>query len=138
MLTPLEIERIIESFERLAAAWDSIAHSLAGINVSIQKFQRRYAPEPRSKDDARDAVVTRVPTEEDLAKEAQGASSRPISEWFDLPNEEEEEIGPRERQLIEERRAKTERERGQGSRRVETSRSEPTGSGEDAADNSAF
>ena len=134
MLTEEQIERIIDSVERTAAAWDSIAHALAGINVSIQKFQRRYASDPRSKDDAREAVVTRIPTDEDRAKENQGASDRPIGEWFDL-EEPEEEIGPRERQFLEERRAKTERERGQGSRSTQAVGSESRGFGEVAADN---
>lgn len=133
-LTEEQIERIIESIERSAAAFDSIAHALAGINISTQKFQRRYAPEPRTKNDAKEAVVTRVPNDEDRAKENQGASDQPIREWFAI-DEPEEEIGPREKEFLEKQRAEAEKERGSGSGSAEAAGSDAGKSVGDAADN---
>jgi hypothetical protein len=116
----IQIERIIGVFERGVAALESVAHSFAGINISIQKIQRRYAPDPRRQEDVREAVVTRVPTEEDLAKEAQGASDKPIREWFNLEDPEEpEEIGPREKEFLEKQRAKAGKESRPRSGRLE-------------------
>jgi hypothetical protein len=138
-LTDHQFEQIIDVAQRGITAFESIAHSLAGINVSMQKFARKYAPEPRRQEDAREAVVSRVPTDEDRAKEAQGASNKPIGEWFDLDDNEEEEIGPREKQLREKQlRAQAEKESGSDGRRSEETGSDTTGSGESAADNAAI
>ena len=120
----IQIERLIAVLERGVAAFESIAVSFSGINVSMQKIQRRYAPDPRRPEDVREAVVSRVPTPEDIAKEAQGASDKPIGEWLNL-DDVEEEIGPREKEFLErQQRAEAIKENRQGRRRTETPRGE--------------
>jgi len=136
-LTEDQFERIINVAERGITAFESVAHSLAGLNVSVQKLARKYAPEPRRQEDAREAVVSRVPTEDDKAKEAQGASDKPIGEWFNLDDDdEEEEIGPREKQIREQqRRAQAEKESRSDTGSPEEAGSDGTRDGGNAPDN---
>lgn len=85
--------------ERLVIAFESIAKSLAGIDESVKKAISKYSPEPR---EPRQAVVTRVPNEDDRNRSAQGASEEPIKEWLaDLGGEF---IGEREKAFLEEQK----------------------------------
>jgi len=78
--------------ERLVVAFEKIATELGRANdTAIKAFEKQW-PERK---EFREAIVTRVPTEEDIIKENQGASDEPISEW----------IGFREKQYIEEKKA---------------------------------
>jgi hypothetical protein len=97
MMTELE--------ERFVTAMEQIAEALAGIHDTQKKRFAKQWPEPGKK---REAIVTRVPTEEDLIREEQGASNEPIEEW----------IGFREREFLERQagsKAAEERESGGGS-----------------------
>jgi uncharacterized membrane protein len=97
MMTELE--------ERFVAAFEQIAEALAGIDDTQKRQFAKQWPEPGKK---REAVITRVPTEEDLIREEQGASDEPIEEW----------IGLREREFIERQAGSAtteERESGGGS-----------------------
>lgn len=89
-----------ELFLRLVQSFESIAETLGDLCV-IQKrrFDREY-PDHKS---PREAVVTRIKTEEDIAKENQGISDKPISEWLG-GYEDEEFIGLREKAFLEEQR----------------------------------
>ena len=89
--------------ERFVLSFEKIASALEGVNETYRRHYTRQYPEPGP---VRDAVVTRVPTEEDRIREAHGASTRPISEWLEeLDGEEraeaEQDIGEREREWIE-------------------------------------
>ena len=91
--------------ERLVAAFEQIAEALAGIDDTQKKQFVRQWPEPGKR---REAIVTRVPSEEDLIREEQGASDEPIEEW----------IGLREREYIKRQagsQAAEKRESGSGS-----------------------
>lgn len=80
--------------ERLIIALERVAQALAGIDETKRReFARRW-PEPK---EWREAVVTRIPTEEDLIREAHGASDETFAEWLN-PTEEEEFVGERERE----------------------------------------
>jgi hypothetical protein len=74
-----------EQFERLVSAFESIAKSLS--RWSEVSFPEKKTPEPMT--------ITRVPTEEDKAREAQGDTDEPIEEWIDIG------IGPREQRIID-------------------------------------
>lgn len=83
-----------EREERILAAFERIAAALAGINETKRhEFARRW-PEPRER---REAVVTRIPNEDDLIREAHGASDESLAEWLNPPVDEEI-IGTRERE----------------------------------------
>lgn len=82
--------------ERLVCAFENIAEALKGIDeTQRQQFRKRW-PDPKER---REAIVTRVPTAEDLIREAHGGTSdEPIRNWLDLPVEEEW-IGVREQEF---------------------------------------
>ena len=71
--------------ERLVAAFEQIAEALAGIDDTQKKQFVRQWPEPGKR---REAIVTRVPSEEDLIREEQGASDEPIEEWIGIREKE--------------------------------------------------
>lgn len=78
---------------RLLAALESIADSLAEwCKLNQARFDKEYPVKP----DVTDAVVTRIPTDEELRRKAQGASDEPIEDWLTL--------GPRERKFNESRK----------------------------------
>ena len=90
-------ERFVLSFEKLALA-------LEGLN---ETYRRQYASQYPERREVREAVVTRVQSEEDRIREAQGASSRPLSAWLSEVEDEEEEaefIGVREREWLDAQR----------------------------------
>jgi hypothetical protein len=108
----------INSFcERFVVSCEKIALALEGIHETRrQQFQRQY-PERR---EVREAKVTRVPSEEDRIREAQGASDAPLDEWLsEIVQEEDEEqfIGVRERGWLD---AQGQDTRSQKSRRGKT------------------
>jgi hypothetical protein len=83
-----------EQEERLTLALEKLAQALAGIDeTKRQEFARRW-PERK---EPRDAVVTRIPNEEDLIREAHGSSNESLAEWLNPPAEEEL-VGTRERE----------------------------------------
>jgi hypothetical protein len=88
------VERFVVSFEKLGAA-------LEGLNETYRRhFERLYPERPLR----REAVVTRVPTEEDRLREAQGADSKPLDRWLSEVEDEEQErefVGVREREWID-------------------------------------
>lgn len=94
---------------RFVSAFERIAISLEGINETHrQQFQRQY-PEKR---EVREAILSRVPSEEDRLREEQGASSQPIDEWLgELDEETKQDIGVREREWLQERHAGAQRDR---------------------------
>ena len=63
-----------ELFERLVIAVEIIAKS-------FERWKEVSFPEKKT---PTEATVTRIKTEEDLAREAQGASDEPIEEWIGL------------------------------------------------------
>ena len=95
------LDRIAESFERIATA-------LEGIHEFSKKYATKHFPDARV---PRDAVITRVPTEDDLIRESQGSSPKSLDDWLsELTEEVEEEdiIGPREREFLERNNASAE------------------------------
>jgi hypothetical protein len=79
--------------EKFIVAVEKIADALAGIDeTQRQEFAKRF-PEPK---EPRDAVVTRIPTEEDRIREEHGSSDGTVEDWLNLT----EEIGPRERDYL--------------------------------------
>lgn len=87
-------------FRRLVVSFEQIAETLGDMCV-IQK--RRLDRDYPIRREPREAVVSRIKTEEDLAKERQGASDEPITEWFG-GFEDQEFIGEREKAFLEEQR----------------------------------
>jgi hypothetical protein len=75
---PLQTERIVVAIERIAEA-------LAGIYETKQKELAKRYPERK---EPRDAVVTRIPTEDDRIREEHGASEEPIEEWIGIRERE--------------------------------------------------
>lgn len=87
----------------LALSLKRIAVALEGLRDAAQKTTDRLWPEREQ----REAVVTRIPTEEDKLREQQGASDKPIRDWLgdDFGGQSEDEfIGERERAFLESRR----------------------------------
>lgn len=74
--------------ERLVVTFESIGKSLEGLHEEAKRAGSRYWPEPR---EPREAIVTRIPTEEDKAKENQGRIDESVSidDWLDFGNPEE-------------------------------------------------
>jgi len=87
-----------EQEERLVAAFENIANALMGIHETGQKQFAKQWPERGT---ARDAVKTRIPTEEDRIREKHGTSSESIEEWLSTP--EEKFFGNREREFIKQK-----------------------------------
>lgn len=81
-----------ELIERLASSFDKIATALEGIHEEVRKSGKRYWPEPGQQ---KEAILSRVPTEEDKIKERQGIdSSIPIDQWLtDIGDPEGEDLG---------------------------------------------
>ena len=71
--------------ERLVIAFEQIARALTGIYDTQKKGLAKRWPE---RGEVREAVVTRVPTAEDLVREAHGASEESIEEWIGLREQE--------------------------------------------------
>ena len=61
-------------------------------------------PEPRER---RDAVVSNLPTEEDKLKVQTGNTSGPIEDWLSEFDDEQGEVGPREKEFLERRQSKS-------------------------------
>jgi hypothetical protein len=88
-----------EQEERLVAAFEQIATALTGIHDTEEKQFGKQWPERK---EVREAVYSRVPTEEDRIREGQGASDQPIpiEDWYsDLG--EPELVGERERAFLD-------------------------------------
>jgi hypothetical protein len=77
-------------------SFEQIATAIGGISEAYKKQVERQYPDRQQ---FREAKVTRVPSEEDRIREAQGASDAPIDQW--LGEDIEEDIGVREREWIE-------------------------------------
>jgi hypothetical protein len=93
------VERFVLSFEKIGAA-------LEGLNETYKRHLEKLYPE---RPERREAVVTRVQTEEDRIREAQGASGQPLGDWLSEVDDEEEErefVGVREREWLSARRQK--------------------------------
>jgi hypothetical protein len=88
---------------RLVLSFEQIARALNGLNETYKRhFAKQYPDRP-----FREAVVTRIPTEEDKIREAHGAGggSR-IEDWLSELDEEERQeregdIGVREREWLD-------------------------------------
>ncbi len=76
--------------ERLVLAFERIATALEGIHDQGQKAVGKLWPERKGPSEA---IVSRVPTDEDKIREAHGASDKPIGEWL---TDVDEYVGPRE------------------------------------------
>jgi hypothetical protein len=87
-----QINRLVVSFERIGIA-------LEGLHEEAKRAGKRFWPEPGQQ---REAVLTRVETEEDRAKKRLGLAdeSIPINEWLDLGDTGEEYIGERTAQWL--------------------------------------
>lgn len=86
--------------ERLVVSFESIAASLKDLHEEAKRAGSRYWPGPREQ---RDAIISRVETDEERELKAQGARRRNISDIIDPSIEEEPEenydiIGDRTRQ----------------------------------------
>ena len=112
-----------DQFERLVVSFESIAKSLGEIGVIGQRIYDHKYPERGA---PREAVLTRIKSEEDLIKERQGATGESVAEWL-TGYEDAEFIGDRERAFLEEKRKKNEstegRDTGQDAAGPEATRS---------------
>ena len=90
-----------EIIERLVASLNIIASSLEGLHEEAKRAGQHYWPEPGQQ---KEAIFSRVPTEEDRIREQQGVGDNiPIDQWItDLGDPEGEAgiIGERSRQWI--------------------------------------
>jgi len=84
---------------RLVVAWERVASALEGLHEETKRAGKRFWPEPGQQ---REAVLTRVETEEDRAKKRLGLAdeSIPINEWLDIGDTGEEYIGERTAQWL--------------------------------------
>jgi hypothetical protein len=87
--------------ERVILAFEKIASALGGLHNEVSKAGKRYWPEPGQQ---KEAILSRVPTEEDRIKERQGSGDdRPIKEWLSELGDPEGDagiVGERSRQWI--------------------------------------
>jgi hypothetical protein len=83
--------------ERIVAAWEALANRLGEWNEIAKTAIAKQWPEPRER---RDAVISKLPTEEDKLKAQTGNTSGPIEDWLG-EFDPEEEVGPREREWRE-------------------------------------
>jgi len=85
------IERDERAMERIAAAMESIADSYTAMyKLMAEGLDKVFPP----KHEPRDAIVTRLLSDEDRLKASQGATGEAtIEQWT--------ELGPRERELVE-------------------------------------
>ena len=80
--------------ERLAYAFERIATALEGFNEEFKQAGTRYWPRPGQQ---KEAVLSRVPTEEDKIRERQGTGDNiPIDEWLTDIGDPEGEAGSRQ------------------------------------------
>ena len=85
-MTPEQEERLVTAIEGISTALTRIA----GVEerISKRKYPERKTPDP--------ATITRVKTEEDLAREDLGdTGEESLEDWLDI-----NDIGPREREFI--------------------------------------
>lgn len=107
--------------ERLVASFERIATALEGLNDSSRTTIRKLWPERVAKE----AVLSRVLTEEDRIREQQGATdNRSIEEWLSEPFDGDNEfIGEREKAFLKDKQRdagpKTGEERGPSTRSSE-------------------
>jgi hypothetical protein len=86
--------------ERLIVSFESIAEALKGICDELKRAGTKFWPDPKPQ---RESVVSRVPTDEDRAKESLGQDAKPIEtwiKWIDEPEEDDGAIGERSKQWI--------------------------------------
>ena len=76
------VERFVLSFEKIGTA-------LEGLDETYRRHLDKLYP---ARAERREAVVTRVQTEEDRIREAQGSSAKPLDQWL---SEVEEEAAPK-------------------------------------------
>ena len=100
-----QLTALLEQFsalgERFVLSLEKIAASLAGVDETYKRQIGKQYPERTG--EIRNAVVSRVPTQEDRAMEEQGASNKPIDDWLSEPLEDEDEdedLGVREREWL--------------------------------------
>lgn len=84
--------------ERQVIAWERIAMALERISDTAKEAYGQLWP---AKGPARDAVITRIPTEEENKRKESGNTNIPVDQWLGEFENEEEEIGPRERAFLE-------------------------------------
>lgn len=89
--------------ERLVAAWEAIAKGLGDLNETARDAISRQWPNVR---EPREAVISRIPTAEEKARERTGNTTGPIEEWLG-EFDPEEEIGPREKDFLARQRAES-------------------------------
>jgi hypothetical protein len=89
--------------ERLVVSWEGIAREIGEFNATLKQAIGKQWPEPRER---RDAVISKLPTEEDKIKVQTGNTSGPIEDWLG-EFDPEEEIGPREKEFLERRQSKS-------------------------------
>jgi hypothetical protein len=88
------VERFVLSFEKMATAMEGLSETYRRHIENLYPKHREY----------REAVVTRVQTEEDRIREAHGASNEPLEDWLGEVEDEEIEkefVGVREREWID-------------------------------------
>jgi hypothetical protein len=86
--------------ERLVAAFERIATSLEALHDETKRAGTRFWPEQPIQ---KEAVLTRVETEEDRARKSLGVDDKPINEWLtdlDVPEDDSGIIGERSRQWL--------------------------------------
>jgi hypothetical protein len=81
---------------RLVVAFEQIAEALTGI---YETGERQFAKQWPERKEVREAVVTRIPSEEDRIREQHGSGDEPTEQWLTL--NEEEAIGEREREFLD-------------------------------------
>lgn len=101
MMTPDQLNAFCERF---VIACEKIAESLEGLHeIERNKFRRQF-PERR---EVREAILTRVPTEEDRIRENIGGQSGiGLDQWLsgaeeESDSEQEEDIGAHEREWLQ-------------------------------------
>jgi hypothetical protein len=122
--------------ERLVTAFEQIATALTGIYETEKRQFVKQWPKQKKR---REAVYSRVPTDEDRLREEQGASSQPIEKWYSTIDEAEV-IGERERAFLAAEaaaRAQVASAGGSGEGGAEAPENQPGVAGEDSADQSA-
>jgi len=82
--------------ERIVSAFEQIATALTGIYDTQEKQFAKQWPERK---EAREAVYSRVPNEEEIIREQLGASNESLDEWLTI-SENEEYIGEREKEFL--------------------------------------
>ena len=83
-----------EQEERLVSAWEGLTKSIGDLNEIARTALSKQWPEPR---EPREAVVTRKQTEEDKLKIETGNTDGPVEDWLSEFDDEQGEIGPREK-----------------------------------------